>query len=139
LKPNLIHPIPVFIRKAEKSLTAVQDHNLHEPVGQVRRPQAPTRLLAQISWGLDNNITQEMLGISGSCDGYVLFRTSDLRAKHFAIEVSDLIVQLGEDSALQHVDLYISSLKWMGHYPDQHGSSLVRAYFQDRGPARQRI
>lgn len=137
MRPSLIHPIPVFLRKAERTLTAVQDDNLHEPVGQVRRPQAPTRLLAQVSWGKDQRQDQAQEGNSGSSDGYLLFRTSDLRAKHLAVEIGDRITQIGDGAAAQPMDLYVVALTWMGHYPDQHGASLVKAHFEDRRPSRE--
>lgn len=134
--PNLIHPIPVFLRKAAPSLT-LQDDNLHEPIGQVLRDQAPTRLLAQISWGFDRKQEQEDAGATSSSDGYVLFRTRDLRAANWTLELGDQICQIGEGAAAQKdLGLYVVGLKWMGHYPDQHGASLVRAYFEDRRPSR---
>jgi hypothetical protein len=134
--PNLIHPVPVFLRKAEKALTAVQDDNLHEPVGQVRRQQAPTRFLAQVSWGKDQRQDQVAGGAASASDGYLLFRPADLRGRHFEIEVGDCIVQIGEGNAARSTDLYVVALTWMGHYPDQNGASLVRAYFEDRSPSR---
>jgi len=139
MRPNLIHPIPVYLRQAERELTAVQDDNLHEPVGQVRRPQAPTRLVAQVKWGLDQDQAAAEGGRRGSSDGYLLFRTADLRAKHITLAEGDCIVQIGEGNATQQTDLYITGFRWMGHYPDQRGASLVRAYFEDRAPSRMRV
>lgn len=138
MRPNLIHPIPVFLRQSERELTAVQDDNLHEPVGQVRRPQSPIRLLAQVSWGKDEDQDAVEGGRAGSSDGYLLFRTSDLRSKHVTLAIGDRVTQIGDGNAAQQTDLYFVSFKWMGHYPDQRGASLVRAYFEDRSPSRER-
>lgn len=138
MRPTLIHPIAVFLRQVERDLTAVQDDNLHEPVGQVRRPQAPIRLMAQVSWGKDKDQTQTEGGPTGNSDGYLLFRTSDLRSKHVTLVEGDRITQIGEGAAAQQTDLYVTAFKWMGHYPDQRGATLVRAYFEDRSPSRER-
>jgi hypothetical protein len=138
MRPSLIHPIPVYLRQIDRKLTAVQDDNLHEPVGQVRRPPAPVRLYAQVSWGRDKDQEQAEGGRAGSADGYLLFRTSDLRAARVVLDVGDRVTQIGDGTAAQETDLYLVGFKWMGHYQDQHGASLVRAYFEDRTPSRVR-
>lgn len=138
MKPNLLHPIPVYLSRVEKDFTALQDANLHEPIGQVKRPQAPTKLYAQISWGMDKRISQGEGGALLDSDGYLLFRTSDLRDKYITLQIGDRIAQIGEEKAKQNVDLYLIAFKWMGHYPDQQGASLVKAYFEDRSPSRQK-
>lgn len=135
--PHLIHPVPVFLRKADKANSPVMDPLLHEPVGQVRR-ESTIRLLAQVSWGLDQSQQPSEMTVGDTADGYLLFRTLELAAARVQIKPGDRIVKIGEGPVEQVTDLYIVSLKWMGHYPEHGGPTLLRAYFADRSPSRQR-
>ncbi len=113
------------------------DPLLHEPVGQVKRfPRL--KLYAQVQWGLDKSLRASEMTVTEACDGYLLFLTASLVAERATVVPGDRIVQIGEGPLEQEVDLYIVSLKWMGHYPDQKGPTLLRAYFSDRTPSRQR-
>lgn len=136
--PRLIHPIPVYIRQKDVDYTAAYDHNLREPIGQVRREQKPVRLVAQIQEGLTDRARAEIGGVSENSDGYILFRTSDLYDKRFDIQRGDRIVQIGEGRNQRNVDYYIVALKYMGHYQSAKGATLVRAYYEDRHPSRLR-
>lgn len=136
--PRLLHPIPVYVRKKDTDFTAVYDHNLKEPIGQVRREQKPVKLVAQIQEGLTNRARAELGGVSENSDGYVLFRTSDLRDKRIEIERGDRIVQIGEEPNERETDYYVISLKYMGHYQSAKGATLLRAYYEDRQPSRVR-
>jgi len=135
--PTLIHPIPVYLRKSDKVNTAVMDPILHEPVGQVRR-ETSIKLRAQVQWGLDRTQQSSDMTVEASSDGYLLFLTSDLAVAHVTLNIGDRIIKIGEGVVALDVDLYIVSFRWMGHYPDQRGPTLVRSYFADRSPSRQR-
>lgn len=135
---RLLHKIPVYLRKSDKDHTALMDDSLHEPIGQVRRPLKPIKLIAQISDGKTNDPKSASGGVVLESDGYLLFRTKDLRAKNTTVDVGDRVVQIGEDENARSVDYYITKLKYMGHYPGKKGASLVRAYYEDRHPSRQR-
>lgn len=135
---RLIHPITVFLRKADKEQTAVMDDELHEPVGQVRRRLKPIKLTAQINDGKSNDATASSGGVVLESDGYLLFRTEDLRTARTSVEIGDRVVQVGEKPNDHEVDYYITKLKYMGHYPGKKGASLVRAYYEDREPSRHR-
>jgi hypothetical protein len=135
---RLLHPVAVYLRKSDKEQTAVMDDRLHEPVGQVRRDRKPIKLVAQINDGRTKDPAASSGGVVESSDGYLLFRTKDLRAARVEVERGDRIVQIGDPPNDHEVDYYITKLKYMGHYPDKSGASLVRAYYEDREPSRHR-
>lgn len=135
---KLIHPITVYLRKSDKQQTAVMDDVLHEPVGQVRRELKPIKLVAQIADGKTDDAMASSGGSILESDGYLLFRTKDLREASTTVEIGDRVVQIGEVPNDHEVDYYIVRLKYMGHYPSHKGSSLVRAYYEDREPSRHR-
>lgn len=135
---KLIHPITVFLRKADKEQTAVMDDDLHEPVGQVRRKLKPIKLVAQIADGKTKDALPSSGGVILESDGYLLFRTKDLRGARTTVEIGDRVVQIGEKPNDHAVDYYITKLKYLGHYPNHKGASLVRAYYEDREPSRHR-
>jgi hypothetical protein len=137
-KVRLLHPIPVFLRKSDKEQTAVMDDALHEPVGQVRRKLKPIKLVAQINDGKSQDARASSGGVVLESDGYLLFRTEDLRKARTTVEVGDSVVKIGESPNDHEVDYYIIRLKYMGHYPGQKGANLVRAYYEDREPSRHR-
>jgi len=114
------------------------DDNLHEPIGQVRRQLKPIRLVAQIADGKTDDPRSSAGGVTLESDGYVLFLTKDLRKAGTTVDVGDRIVQIGEGVNERSVDYYVTKLKYLGHYPDKRGASLVRAYYEDRHPSRQR-
>jgi hypothetical protein len=134
--PRLLHPVPVFIRKKDVEFTAAYDHNLHEPIGQVRREQKPIRLMAQVRIN-DTDAAQATQGpITETSTGYLLFLTRDLDDARITIERGDQIVQIGEDDFAREVDYYIIKTQWRGHYPRAKGPTLMKAFFEDRHPSR---
>ena len=70
--------------------------------------------------------------VEGS-DGYVLFRRIDLDTAGITLQRQDRFSKLGH----VETDVYIVRLEHTAHYPDQGGPTLVKAYFEDRGPSRQ--
>lgn len=135
--PRLIHPIPVFIRKIQRSIT-LQDDSARAPRGQARRKQKPIRLLAQVKIGDTDNPAATPGGVTESSEGYLLFRTFDLNAQRTTIDRGDEIVQIGEGDNARAVDYYITKLQHRGHYPQWKGNTLVKAFFTDLKPSRQR-
>jgi hypothetical protein len=47
-------------------------------------------------------------------------------------------VAYGSGVARTELDVYVTKLRYEGHYPDQHGPGLVKAFFNDRAPERQK-
>jgi hypothetical protein len=137
--PRLLHPIPVEIRKADKKFTAAYDENLREPVGQVRRKQKPIKLRAQLKIKDTDSPSAAEGGVNEmTTGGYLLFLTADLKKAQVEIERGDRIVKLGEGDNGREVDYYITKLYWRGHYPEHGGPTMLKAFFQDRSPSRQR-
>lgn len=136
--PNLIHPIVVWLRQIDRARTAVMDDVLKEPIGQARRKLKPIRLVAQMSIGDTDRPRQSEGGVVEESAGYLLFRTSDLRRAKITIDRGDRIVKIGDPPNQRDADLYILKLQWRGHYQDQGGPTLLKAFFEDRHPSRQR-
>lgn len=134
--PNLIHPIPVQIEPLQRAQSLVDD-DFREPIQQaVRSPRATVP--GQIKWTSDEQLRVTDAGTQKGADGYVLFRRCDLRAAGLnEIHQSDRFVAIGAGANTTEVDLYVVRVQQMGHYPDQGGGSLVRAWFKDRQPSKQ--
>ena len=136
--PRLLHPIKVFLRKADKEETAVWDEKLKEPIGQVRRKQKPIKLTAQIGKGSADRSVATEGGTSEKSDGYLLFLTSELKLKKVTIEIGDRVIQIGEGDSEREVDYYLLRLAWRGHYPEHRGHTMLKAFFEDRQSSRVR-
>lgn len=130
--PNLIHPVVVEIAQSDTSST-LYDDEAREPIGQVARSTA-VELPGQVSYGSSRELSYELGGRRENERGYVLFRQVDLDAKSVTLQPNDRITKIGQ---VEH-DSYITRLEPKGHYPDQAGATLVRAYFADRAPSKQR-
>jgi len=134
--PRLLHPINVLIKKADR-LQTFYDQDLHEPIGQVRRPQKPVVVWAQIKVLESDDPKASVGGVLENTRGYILLRTADLLNKHFTVERGDQIIQIGEGDYAREVDYYITRLQQRGHYPRAKGHTLIKAWFADRHPSRQ--
>lgn len=136
--PRLLHPIPVWLRKADRKFVAAYDENFAEPVGQMRRKQRPIKLSAQLKIKDTDDPDQAPAGVSERSVGYLLFLTADLKKKQVTIDRGDRVVQLGDGDNGREVDYYITKLQWRGHYPEHGGPTLLKAFFEDRQPSRLR-
>lgn len=130
--PRLLHKITVHIRKSEPEFTAIMDDNLKEPIGQVQRSQKAFKLKAQHASGGFEKVKALSGSVTEEADGYFLFKISDLKSKRVTVERGDQVVKIGEGKNSYDVDYYIISLKWLGHYPDIGGPTLLRADYSDR-------
>ncbi len=130
--PNLIHPVPISLQVITRSAT-IYDEDMREPVQQSARG-ATVIVSGQVKWGLDQSFGSQRVGPAADSDGYVLFRLVDLAAATppVTLQRDDRFIRLGTID----VDVYITGLRYEGHYPDQGGPSLVKAFFKDRLPAR---
>lgn len=136
--PRLLHKTPVYIRQIDRKFTARYDHNLKEPIGQVARPQAPLRLIAQVHIGPTDRPSATTGGVVKDSKGYMLFRTADLRSADVTLDRGDQVVQIGDKPNDRAVDYYIIHFDWKGHYAQHGGPTLVKAFFSDRKPSRQK-
>ncbi len=130
--PNLIHPIAITIEQISKS-TTIYDTQAREPVQQASRKTAVV-VAGQPKWNIGTDFEMTELGAIINAQGYVLFRVTDLASKNVEISIGDRITRIGRDPQ----DVYIVRLQPMGHYTDQDGASLVRAWFSDRNPSKER-
>ena len=129
--PNLLHPVPIVIEQLDQTNT-VYDEDYREPVMQASHATSKT-LPGQVKWGLDDELAMSVGGPSEKADGYVLFRYVDLNAQSVTLKQNDRFTKIGN----VETDVYIVSLKPIGHYPDAGGATMVKAFFSDRQPSRQ--
>lgn len=129
--PNLIHPIPITVQRENKAKTIV-DEDFREPVQQAAR-SSQFVINGQVKWGVDEKLVATRGGPREDSDGYVLFRYRDLEAIGESIKRGDRFVKLGRIDT----DVYVTEVQPMGHWQDQGGATIMRAYFRDRQPGRQ--
>lgn len=134
--PNLIHPVPIQLRQMQRASTRV-DPDYREPVQQAKLGpivSAP----GQVKWTIDERLRATLTGAEQEAEGYILFRRVDLRARGVTeLAQNDRIIAVGAGANARAVDLYIVGLRFEGHYPDQGGAALVKAFFKDRQPSKQ--
>lgn len=134
--PNLLHPVPVTIKQLSRAASVV-DPDYQEPVQQAVLGPAVVAP-GQVKWGMDERLRASLIGPEQESEGYILFRRIDLRALGIAeLKQNDRIVAIGVGPNARAVDLYITGLRFEGHYPDQGGAALVKAFFRDRNPSKQ--
>ena len=128
--PSLIHPVPIVIVQGDTSAT-LYDEDAREPVQQLSR-STPITLQGQVKMGATEEVEMERQGVAEGADGYVLFRKIDLDALGVTLAPNDRFTKFGH----VETDVYILKLQPMGHYTDQGGHTLIRAWFEDRTPAK---
>lgn len=133
--PRLIHPVDVELEQLSRSTTVVDDE-FREPIQQGDRSTRVT-LQAQPKWGFDDKNIPTKLGSDSEADGYFLFRTDQLATAGVTIQQGDRFVSVGSGANKRDIDVYVVRLQPMGHYTDQLGNTLLRAWFKDRHPSKQ--
>lgn len=134
--PNLIHPLPTHVQSVNPGAT-IQDEGYREPVQTVAYGETYTAP-GQWKWISDRELRMQDAGAEEYSTGYVLFRMSDLRALGKTISRGDRIIGYGSGAAKVDLDVYVTKLRYEGHYPDQQGPALVKAFFNDRASERQK-
>lgn len=129
--PRLIHPVDIVVEQIDRSQTYYDDE-AREPVQQIER-SAQVTLPGQVKWEEQFGLEQKKSGVRETSRGYVLFRKADLDGQSVVLQLNDRIVKMGH----VETDVYLDSLEWLGHYQDQSGPSLQKAFFTDRRPSRQ--
>lgn len=130
--PNLIHPVPCAIEQIDRPAT-LYDEDAREPVQYAARATSIV-VPGQPRWTSERELEVAAGGPIEGARGYVLFRYADLVARGVTLAINDRITMQGQliDEA------YVVRLQPMGHYSDQNGASLVRAWVADRKPAKER-
>lgn len=98
----------------------------------------------QMAWTSDEFLDAGVGGANEQSHGYILFRLVDVRAaalvagfNQYRLKQNDRFIKSGVGPNAVDVDLYIVDLRYVGHYADQGGASLVKAFFRDRFPSKQ--
>jgi hypothetical protein len=124
--PNLLHPVKITLQRRNVTDT-LYDEDMREPIGQTSY-YAEETLMGQVSWENKDNVYVDEKGTQLKAIGYILFRYVDLESKGITLKYQDRIKKIGRHEE----ELYIINTKPIGHYPDQDGASMIRAYFVDR-------
>lgn len=130
--PNLLHPVPILLQRLDRGAT-VYDHDARTPV-QTSRRLADVSVPGQVKWFSIEELQAAAGGATEQAKGYVVFRYIDLTARAASVAMGDRIQFTG--NAAQEV--YVTRLEPFAHYPDQGGPSMVKAWFTDRKPAKER-
>lgn len=141
--PNLINPVLVTVEQIDRAAT-IQDPEAREPLQTAARRTA-FQILAQFRFepmpggpGSAATLQTRGEGLVEQAIGYVLFRKADLDSHvdgPFEIQLNDRITQ---DGHMTNLDYYVVRIQPRGHYGDQNGPSLIKAWFTDRQPVKTR-
>ena len=129
--PNLNHPVDVVLHQISRG-TTFMDEDAREPVQHAARESSVT-VPGQTRWVSAMEARPGRSGVAEDERGYVVFRAVDLTAESVTLARGDRISKIG----LEDCDVYITRIQPEGHYPDQGGATLFKAYFGDRQPSRQ--
>jgi hypothetical protein len=127
--PNLKHPVPINIESVDQGET-IYDDNHREPVQQSVVTQINS-VPGQIKW-FKEEMEIDTGGRKVLATGYVLFRYVDLASHSLNLKFNCRFTKLGNESAL----VFVVGLTPIAHYPDQGGATMVKAFFNDRQPAK---
>lgn len=131
--PNLIHPVPIRVQAIDRA-NVITDADYGEEIEVVARKPTVT-VSGQVKWVGFDRYRPSADGPQEGEDGYVLFRIIDLRASTLnTIRRGDRFIQLGGSPNAVSTDVYVMRTRFSGHYPDQNGPSLLKAFFADRQP-----
>lgn len=124
--PRLIHPVPITIEQIDRS-TTVYDDDFREEVQRVERG-APVTVSGQVSWEIDKRFRSSLGGAIEDSEGYVLFRFVDLTTAGVTLKREDRFTSLGNYAC----DVFVTALQPIGHYQDQGGPAMIRAFFKSQ-------
>jgi len=131
MQPRLIHPIPVQIAQIDRSAT-IYDDRAREPIGGAAH-EVIINLVAQIKWKTIGKPDPNFSGPREKDNCYMLFRHTDLAAAGKVLNRGDRVRKIGT----REVNMFITFFEDMGHYTDQGGATLMKAWAGDRNPDQQ--
>lgn len=135
--PNLIHPVPITLELINRAGTSI-DPDIGEPIQRAARA-VPIVCPGQVKWVAKNSLRMAFGGMVEDADGYVVFRRVDLRALGVTdLQMNDRITAMGAGTGLYAGEWYITRTEPFGHWQDQGGAALLKAWFKDRNPAKTR-
>ncbi len=130
--PAPIHFVAITVEQIDRAAT-IFDPDAREPIQHANR-KTQTIIPGQPHWGSLERLRVEAGGPSSDAQGWVTFRFHDLDALGLSLQINDRFVQMGRLST----EVYIVRLEPKAPYPDQNGASLLRAWFADRAPSKER-
>lgn len=130
--PTLIHGVDITIEQIDRSAT-LYDEDAREPIQHAGR-KTQVVVKGQPHWRSEERLRVDAAGPTGDAQGWVTFRYADLDAQGIALEINDRIVKMGRTVT----EVYVVRLEPKAQYPDQDGPSLLRVWFSDRRPAKER-
>jgi hypothetical protein len=134
--PNLINPVLVSIQPFRRKESLV-DPDYQHPVQAATR-ELTYRCNGQVKWSMDEQTRAGLSGAELGSMGYIVFRLFDLRTVGLSdgIQVKDRITMMGAPPSGIKTDVYVTGLRYEGHYPDVNGPTLVKAFFSAERPAK---
>ncbi len=129
--PRLLHPVPVTLEQVDRSASFF-DTAAREPIQGVVY-KAPVILQGQVRWNAQADLkAMQSIGFAADSYGYVLFAYPELNAKAIELTIGDRLILVGFVVA----QIYITKLEPIAHYSAQGGPTLLKAWCNDRSPAR---
>ena len=128
--PRLIHPVPILIRLSDDDETFFDD-DAREPVQKMAR-KPTVQLDGQVRWPRSVDPDPVNAGDVKDSRGYILFRQKDIDDAGVVLSKGDNIIKIGKLDSNE----YINEFEPLGHYPDQGGHTLLKAYYAGRAPSR---
>lgn len=129
--PRLLHAVDIIVERIDRAST-LYDDDAREPISQAERKTSIT-IPGQVKWASQYSLEMTKAGARENSSGYVLFRKVDLDTAGVTLQDNDRIAKMGHVEC----DLYVDRMEWCGHYADQGGPALLKAFFSDRQPAKQ--
>lgn len=129
--PTLIHPILIQLAQIDRD-SSIYDDSAREVIGNIAT-ETVTTLQAQVSFKQIDKPDPQYSGVREKSLGYLLFRFLDLGTASITLKRGDRIRKIGN----RNVNYFLHYFQDCGHYPDQGGATLVKAYFVDRHPSSQ--
>jgi len=133
--PRLLHPIPTYIQSLSVDDT-IQDDGYNEPVYNTCYNEYFT-IPGQWKWYSEKELNIQRYGLEEVSNGYVLVRTYDLNFIGKNIKIGDRIAGYGTGYNKIDLDVYVTQLRYEGHYQHHGGPSLLKIFFSDKQPKRQ--
>lgn len=133
--PRLIHPVPTFIQPVLVADT-FQDDDYNEPIQAVRYGETYA-IPGQWNWFTDRELRAQQYGSEEGSIAYVMVRRYDLHLLGKIVSRGDRVIAYGAGYNKIDLDLYVTKLRYEGHYPDQGGPALMKVFVNDRQPTRQ--
>jgi hypothetical protein len=134
--PNLINFVDVTVEQIDKAAT-IYDPDSREPIQSAARA-VPFTIKGRPKWLSSKELQVMDQGAADQARGYVLFRVVDLVAQGVTIAIGDRVTVVGVAPGVTDQEVYITRLQPTAYWADQGGHTLLKAWFTDREPSKER-